>query len=129
MPTRKAIERPRPTQQERPAVDRVRLWYLLAVPEKQGTKNDPPGVLAAGLDRGWRSKETEIYPKKAKEIFTGVKAVETFCVVSTVFNFALQTATNRLCGLCFVTSGTTASFLFARQSAKFREMSFLSNYK
>ena len=31
--------------------------------------------------------------------------METFCVVSTAFNFAPQTATNRLRGLCFVTSG------------------------
>ena len=53
-------------------------------------------------------------------MLTGVKAVETFCVVSTAFNFAPQTATNRLCGICFMTSGTTAHFLFARHRAKYR---------
>ena len=63
MPTRKAIERPCPTQQERPAVDRVRLRYLPAVPEKHRAKNDPPSVLAARLDRGRRTKETKIYTK------------------------------------------------------------------
>lgn len=63
MPTRKAIERPRPTQQERPAVDRVRLRYLPAVFEKQREEINPPSVLAAGLNRGRSTKETEIYPK------------------------------------------------------------------
>ena len=63
MPTRKVIERPRQTQQERPDVDRVHLRYLSAVSEKQRAKNNPPSVLAARLDRGRRSKETEINSK------------------------------------------------------------------
>ena len=52
-------------------------------------------------------------------MLTGVKAVETFCVVSTAFNFAPQTATNRLCGICSACSGTNAHFLFARNRVKF----------
>ena len=63
MPTRKAIERPRQTQQERPAVDRVRLRYLPAVSEKQRKQINPSSVFAAGLNRGRRSKETEINSK------------------------------------------------------------------
>ena len=43
------------------------------MPERQGAKNDPPGVLAAGVDRGRRSKETEIYPEKAKEKIARIK--------------------------------------------------------
>ena len=73
MQTRKAAERSCQTQQERPVVGRVRLRYLSEMSEKQGAKNDSPSVIAAGLDRGRRSEETEIYTKKAKEIFARVK--------------------------------------------------------
>ena len=51
-------------------------------------------------------------------MLTGVKAVETFCVVSTAFNFAPQTATNRLCGLCSSWSGHFSKVLFERHRAK-----------
>ena len=119
MPTRKAIERPRQTQQERPIADRVRLRYLSEMSEKQGAKNDPPNVLVAWLDRGRLSKETEINPEKAKETSARVKAVETFCVASTAFNFAPQAATNRLWQFYSVTSNKTANILFARHRAKF----------
>ena len=56
-------ERHCPTQQERPAVDRVRLRYLPAVSEKQRKEINPSSVFAAGLDRGRSAKETKIYPK------------------------------------------------------------------
>ena len=72
-PTRKAAERPCQTQQERPIADRVRLRYLSEMSEKQRAKNDSPSVFAIGLDRGRRSKETEIYPEKAKEKIARVK--------------------------------------------------------
>ena len=62
-PTRKITERHCPTQQEGPAVDRVRLRYLPAVSEKQREEINPPSVFAAGLDRGRRTKETEINSK------------------------------------------------------------------
>ena len=83
-------------QQERLSSDRVHLRNLPTVSEKQRAKNNPSSVFAVGLDRGRRTKETEINPEKAKETSTRVKAVETFCVASTAFNFAPQTATNRL---------------------------------
>ena len=105
MQTRKAAERSCQTQQERPVVGRVRLRYLSEMSEKQGAKNDSPSVIAAGLDRGRRSKETEIYPEKAKEKPARVKGCgdNPYCFLS--HYFVPQTATNRLCGLCFVTSG------------------------
>ena len=105
MQTRKAAERSCQTQQERPVVGRVRLRYLSEMSEKQEEKNDSPSVIAAGLDRGRRSEETEIYPEKAKEKPARVKGCgdNPYCFLS--HYFVPQTATNRLCGLCFVTSG------------------------
>ena len=55
------------------------------MPEKQRKEVDPPSIFVAGLDRGRRTKETEINPEQAKETSTRVKAVETFCVVSVAF--------------------------------------------
>ena len=105
-PTRKAAERPCQTQQERPIADRVRLRYLSEMSEKQGAKNDPPSVLAARLDRGRRSKETEIHLEKAKEQPTRIKGCgDNPCCFRSLY-FVPLTATNRLCWDCSARSGT-----------------------
>ena len=125
MPTRKAIERPRQTQQERLAVDRVRLRYLPAVFEKQREEINPSSVLAVGLDRRRRSKEIEIYPKKAEEELARVKGCgDNPCCFRSLY-FVPQTATNHLCGDYSSRSGTFFDGSFCATQGEISRVSFL----
>lgn len=95
--------------------------------EKQIAKNDPPSVLTAGLVRGRRSKEIEIYPKKAEEELARVKGCgDNPCCFRSLY-FVPQTATNHLCGDCSSWSDTFSTVPFARHRAKFREFLFPRN--